>query len=58
LKAGEPAVADRSTVELALWQRDSERDSSVPRVRLPFGRTVHRLRVSPNDRIVPAADVE
>jgi hypothetical protein len=28
------------------------------RVRLPFGRDVRFVRVSPNDRIVPAAELE
>ena len=53
LRAGEPVVANRSTVELALWERDSGRDSSAPRVRLPFGSGVQRVRVSPEDLIVP-----
>ena len=52
LEAGETVVVDRGDVELALWYRDRP----PKRLRLPFGRAVRRVRVSPDDRIVPTAD--
>lgn len=51
LDAGETVTVNRATVESALWQRDRP-----PRpARLPFDREVRAVRVSPDDRIVPAA---
>jgi hypothetical protein len=56
LQRGEPVTVGRAAVELALWQRD--RDGHAGRVRLPVARGVKRVRVSPDDRIVPAADLD
>lgn len=54
LEAGDPVQVDRARVELALWERDRP-----PRpVRLPFDREVRSVRVSPEDRLVPAAAEE
>lgn len=51
LEAGEAVTVARSTVESALWERDRP-----PRpVRLPFDREVRLVRVTPDDRIAPAA---
>jgi hypothetical protein len=55
LEAGESVVVECGRLALALWDRDGERDSSMPRVRLPFDRGVKRVRVSPDDQVVPAA---
>jgi hypothetical protein len=57
LEASESLLADCGAGEHALWERDSERDPSAPRPRLPFGRRVRSVRVSPDDRVVPAADL-
>jgi hypothetical protein len=50
LEAGETVTVDRATAESALW----ERDRTPRRVRLSFDREVRSVRVSPDDRVVPA----
>jgi hypothetical protein len=50
LEAGEVVTVGRAAAELALCERSGARE------RLPFHRDVRRIEVSPNDRIVPAAD--
>jgi hypothetical protein len=47
-------VVRRVTVESALWFRDRP----PRRVKLPFDRAVRFVQVSPDDRIVLAADLE
>lgn len=54
LEAGESVCLNPGWVELALWDQDRNSDPSASRVRLPFGRGVRRVRVSLDDRIVPA----
>lgn len=54
LEAGEPVVASCAQLSAALWDHDRKRDLSAPRPRLPFGRGVRLVRVSPDDRVVPA----
>jgi hypothetical protein len=55
LEAGETVTVQRVVVENALWACDP--DQSRSSVRLPFHRSVRRLRVSSDDRIVPARDL-
>lgn len=54
LEAGETVGVAIGRIADALWQRDREQDPSVPRPRLPFGRSSQRVRVAPDDRVVPA----
>lgn len=56
LEAGETVGVSVGRLEDALWSRDRKRDPSASRPRLPFARGVRRVRVSPDDRIVSAAD--
>jgi hypothetical protein len=53
LEAGEWVVVDRAQLGLALTERDRKRESSAPRPQLPFGRGVRRVRVSPDDLVLP-----
>jgi hypothetical protein len=50
LEAGEAVRVDRATVELALHERSGVRQ------RLPLARGVRDVRVSPDDRVIPAAE--
>ncbi len=54
LEASRPVVVRRAAVELALW----EWLRPTRRVRLPFDRAVRFVEVSPDDRIIPAADLD
>lgn len=54
LEAGESLRVSAGTVELALWDRDRERDSSAPRPRLPFGREARQVLVSSDDSVLSA----
>ncbi len=54
LEAGRPVIVQRARVESVLWLRD--RPPRPPR--LPFDRAVRFVRVSPNDRIGPARDLD
>lgn len=51
LEAGQTVGIGIGRLELALRWRDREQDSPAPRPRLPFGRGVRRVLVSPDDRI-------
>lgn len=57
LEAGKTVGVGIGRIEAALWARDREQDASMPRPRLPFGRGVRRVQVSPDDRVVPSEGV-
>jgi hypothetical protein len=48
LESGEAVVVDRVQVEAALSERDR------PPVRLPLARAVRTVRLTPDDRVIPA----
>jgi hypothetical protein len=54
LEAGKPVIVRRVTVSSALWFRDRP---PAP-VKLPFDRSVRFVQVNPDDRIVPAGDLD
>jgi len=58
LEAGESVVVSTGAVELALWDRDRERDASAGRVRLPFDSGVRCVQVSSDDQIIPARGLD
>jgi hypothetical protein len=52
--SGESVVVSRFDAERAMW--DLDRTQPWVSVRLPWDRSVRRVRVSSDDRILPAAD--